>query len=169
MNTLHPTPYTIPIGTITRVHGTQGEVQMHTVNTLFDESDPDFVMLQLDGLQVPFRVTDWRGKGEDLLLTLKGVTTETKAATLVGAEVSMQRCDICHEEEDEEMTWQELQGWTLQDADTGEQWRIASIDESTLNTLACLDDDRLIPLHEDLIESLNEDQQILTIHIAAGI
>ena len=42
---------------------------------------------------------------------------------------------------------------------------IAHIDESTINTLATLEDGRMLPLHEDFITEIDEDAQILRVHL----
>ena len=80
----------IHIGTMRRPHGKSGELQCQMDNAYWDEADADFLILLLDGIFVPFRVEDWRGKGADsLIFRLKGVDTEAKALRLVNAEAYM--------------------------------------------------------------------------------
>ena len=43
------------------------------------------------------------------------------------------------------------------------------IDESTINTLATLDDGRLVPLHEDFIIEIDEENRILRVHFPFAI
>ena len=71
---------TIAIGTITRTHGRQGELQCLMSNTCWEDADPEFLILRIDNILVPFRVTDWRGKGADsIIFQLAGIDNEEKA------------------------------------------------------------------------------------------
>lgn len=104
---------------------------------------PEFIFVQRDGLFVPFR--------------------SANISELMGEEGFVLRSDI-QGEEDGLLTWQDLVGYTIEDEGKtiGE---IASIDESTINTLATLEDGRLLPLHEDFITEINEDARILRVNL----
>ena len=104
---------------------------------------PQFVFVQRDGLFVPFR--------------------SSEIASLMGEEIWVKRSDVA-EEGDSELTWQDLVGYTIIDDETGPIGRIEYVDESTLNTLATLEDGRLLPLHEDFITDIDEDAREL--HVA---
>lgn len=148
-----------PIGTIRKTHGTNGELQALMHSDLFVDSDPEFIILEIDAIQVPFRVLDWRSKGDDVLLRFKGVNTEQAANRLVGAPIFMENAA---EEEDTIMTWQDLIGLRVVDDEQGEQGVIDSVDESTVNTLLFLDNGRVLPIHEDFIVAI--DDTTLTTH-----
>lgn len=155
----------LKIGTFTRLHGKRGEIQCMMDNGYWDETDADFVVMKMEGLNTPFRVIDWRSKSsESILFTLNGIDNEEKALKLCGKEVYMLRCDAAMQEDQSMLTWEDLVGWTLRDAD-GQEVTIREVDCSTLNTLAKLDDERLVPLHEDLINQLDKDNKIITLLI----
>ena len=157
----------LKIGILTRLHGHRGELQCRAENSLWEDADdPTWLFLRLDGLDVPFRVLDWRTKGTDeLLFTLKGVDSEEKALRLVGAEAFMLLREANVPAEGNLMTWQDLAGWTVR-SPYGEEAQIADVDTTTANCLARLHDGRLIPLHEDLIAQINPDDKILTYRLA---
>lgn len=148
-----------PIGTIRKTHGTNGELQALMNSDLFVDTDPEFIILELDAIKVPFRVLDWRSKGDDVLLQLKGVDTEQAANRLVGAPVFMENAVG---QEDTMMTWQDLVGLRVVDDEQGEQGVIDSVNESTANTLLFLDNGRVLPIHEDFIVAI--DDTTLTTH-----
>jgi ribosomal 30S subunit maturation factor RimM len=104
---------------------------------------PDFVFVKRDGLFVPFRAE--------------------QIAELVGEEGFVLRSDV-QEEGDGELTWQDLVGYTLED-DGQTVGKIVQVDESTINTLAILEDERMIPLHEDFIVEIDEDARILRVNM----
>lgn len=105
---------------------------------------PDFVFVQRDGLFVPFR--------------------SSEIAALMGEEIWVKRTDVA-EEDDELLTWQDLVGYTVMDEDK-EMGVIADIDESTINTLATLEDGRMIPLHEDFITEIDEEAHVLHVQLS---
>lgn len=104
---------------------------------------PAFVFVKRDGLFVPFR--------------------SEAIASLMGEEIWLKRSDI-QEEEDGLLTWQDLVGYTIEDAETGTVGTIEAIDESTINTLATLSDGRMVPLHEDFILEIDEEKRVLHVH-----
>ena len=104
---------------------------------------PDFVFVKRDGLFVPFRAE--------------------QIAELVGEEGFVLRSDV-QEEGDGELTWQDLVGYTLED-DGQTVGKIVQVDESTINTLAILEDERMIPLHEDFIVEIDEDARVIRVQL----
>ena len=104
---------------------------------------PPFVFVQRDGLLVPFR--------------------SENISDLIGEEGFVLRRDV-QDEEDGLMTWQDLVGYTISD-DGKTVGIIASIDESTINTLATLEDGRLLPLHEDFIIEIDEQARVLRVRL----
>lgn len=159
----------VRIGTMRRPHGKSGELQCQMDNDYWDEADADFLILLLDGIFVPFRVEDWRGKGADsLIIRLKGVDTEAKALRLVNAEAYMLRRDL-NEEAEEMMTWQDLKGYEVLNSEHVVQGKVATVNESTINTLLEMADGRLLPIHEDLIIEIDAPQKRIILDLPEGL
>ena len=109
---------------------------------------PDFVFVLRDGLFVPFR-------------------TE-RISELIGEEGFVLRSEM-QDEEDGLLTWQDVVGYTIMDeGENGEEEQvgvIAYVDESTINTLATLEDGRMIPLHEDFMTEIDEEARVLHVRL----
>ena len=61
-------------------------------------------------------------------------------------------------------------GYDIIDANSGKPvGRIASVDDTTLNILFCLEDGQLIPASEDLITGLDKENKQITINIPEGL
>ena len=105
---------------------------------------PTFVFVKRDGLFVPFR--------------------SENISELIGEEGFILRSDMQQEDEGT-LTWQDLVGYTMVDDEAGIIGLIDTIDESTINTLATLEDGRMIPLHEDFILDIDEDAHLLRVHL----
>ena len=104
---------------------------------------PPFVFVKRDGLFVPFRAE--------------------QITELVGEEGFVLRSDV-QDEGDGDITWQDLVGYTLED-DGQTVGKIVQVDESTINTLAILEDERMIPLHEDFIVEIDEDARVIRVQL----
>lgn len=104
---------------------------------------PPFVFVKRDGLFVPFR--------------------SEQIVDLVGEEGFVLRSDV-QDEGDGTLTWQDLVGFEIED-DGRVVGKIAQVDESTINTLAVLEDERMIPLHEDFIVEIDEDAHVLRVNL----
>lgn len=153
----------ISIGKITRTHGKRGEVQCLMENEYWDNADATFLILSIDNILVPFRVLDWRGKGSDsLIFQIDRFTDELQAQQLVGYHAYMLKSDISKENEILP-TWQSLKGYRVLDTDQGELGIITDVDETTINTLITLNNNQLIPLHEDFIIDILQEKQQITI------
>ncbi len=159
----------IHIGRIQRTHGTAGELQCRMLNTLWEDNDATFIILKVDGIYVPFRVTDWRTKGsDDVLLTIYDVSTEQRAARFIGCEAYMLRSDLPEETADQPDI-DALNGYTITDNRRGEIGRITAIDTSTMNTLVQLDNGVLIPLHEDFITGIDAQTHVIRVDLPEGL
>lgn len=157
------TEQVISIGRITRTHGKRGEIQCLTANEYWDNAEATFLILSIENILVPFRVLNWRGKGSDsLIFQLDHINNEQSAQQLIGCQAYMLVSNLS--EEDELLpTWQSLTGYRVLDTDQGELGTIIHVDESTINTLITLDNDQLIPLHEDFIIDIDQENKLLTI------
>lgn len=156
----------IRIGRFSRTHGKSGELQCQMDNTLWDDAQAEFIVLDIDRILTPYRVDDWRGKGNDsLLFQLSGVNSEEKALSLVGATVYMLQSDVESDAADHPITWQSLTGFRVIDIDQGDLGIVKEVNETTANTLLTLSDGRLIPIHEDFIIDLDTNSHLLHIRL----
>lgn len=103
---------------------------------------PEFVFVQRDGLFVPFR--------------------SSEIASLMGEEIWVNKQEM--EVEEDEMAWTDFEGWTLVDGNTT-LGKIIRVDDSTMNIFAELEDGRMIPLHEDFIAQIDEDDKTLHVNL----
>ena len=155
----------ISIGTLAKPFGTQGAVLCRTTNNRWQGGE--FIVLSMDNIFVPFTVINYHEHGQDIVFELKYIDSEAKARTLTGREVYMFRSDITEDEQDE-MLWTDFVGYTVIDTDQGTLGTITDIDDSTENILATLNSklstlNYMIPLHEDFIQSIDEQNRVLTI------
>ena len=157
------------IGKLGKTHGVKGEISFLFDDDVFDRVDADYLILKIDGILVPFFIEEYRFKSDsNALMKFEGIDTQEQARDLTGTDVYFPRS--LADSDDGTLTWSVLVGFDIIDADSGRTvGRIASVDDSTLNILFCLDDGRLIPASEDLIIAVDQQARSLTMHIPASL
>ena len=157
------------IGRLGKAHGIRGKVSFLFDDDVFDRVDADYLILDIDGILVPFFLEEYRFKSEaNALVKFDGIDTLERAKELTGCEVYFPR--ELTDEDSEHISWAEIVGYQLIDAETGSvAGTIASVDDSTLNTLFELEDGRLIPASEELITHIDTKKHQIEIKLPEGI
>lgn len=157
------------IGRIGKTHGVRGEVMFQFDDDVFDRTDADYLILDLDGIFVPFFIEEYRFRSDSTaILKFDGIDTQERARELTGTEVFFPLSLVPDDEE--EITLSFLVGFDLIEAKTKQQiGRIASIDDQTANILFCLEDGTLIPANDDLITHIDKDSRQITIDLPEGL
>jgi 16S rRNA processing protein RimM len=156
------------IGKIGKPHGVKGEVSFQFDDDIFDRADADFLILELDGILVPFFIEEYRFRSDSLaLMKLEGIDTQERARELTNCEVFFPR----EQQDDEEnLSWAAIIGFTVIDEQTNTPvGTIASVDDSTENILFELEDGTLIPASENLITNIDTKKRTITIDLPEGL
>ena len=156
------------IGRLGKTHGVRGEISFLFDDDVFDRTDADYLILRVDGILVPFFIEEYRFKSDaNAIVKFDGIDTQERARELTGCDVYFPRSLA---EGDDSISWSVLVGFDILEAQSGKTiGRIASIDDSTLNILFCLDDGRLIPASDDLITAIDQQARTITMHIPEGL
>ena len=157
------------IGRIGKAHGVKGEVSFNFDDDVFDRVDAEYLILEVDGILVPFFMEEYRFRSDSTaLVKFEDIDTQERARELTNCDVYFPR-DLADDEE-EVLTYSFLVGFGIIDVSTGKKvGTIASIDESTLNILFELEDGMLIPASEELITDIDKDNKTITLALPEGI
>lgn len=157
------------IGRIGRPHGVKGEVVFWYDDDVFDRADCDYVVLSVDGILVPFFIEEYRFRsGDTALLKLCDVDTQEQAAALTGCDVFFPTA--LGAPDDGSMPLAALVGCVLVNAaDGAEVGRIARVDDATANILFELEDGRLVPAAEELIEDFDMEKRMISVRLPEGL
>lgn len=158
------------IGRLGKAHGIKGEVSMMIDDDAFDRVDAEYLILELDGIMVPFFMEEYRFKtNETVLVKFEGVDTQERAKELTGTDVFFP-CFLADDNGADEIYYSRLVGYQLIDAESRELiGKIATVDEQTMNVIFELVDGRLIPASEELIAGIDTDKKEITMTIPEGI
>ena len=74
------------IGRIGKPHGVHGEVQMQYSDDVFDVVDANYLLLNVDGILVPFFMEEYRFRSDEIvLMKFCDINTEAQARELTGS------------------------------------------------------------------------------------
>ena len=157
------------IGKLGKIHGIKGEISFLFDDDIFDRVDADYLILDIDGILVPFFIEEYRFKTDsNALMKFDGMDTQEQVRELTGCDVYFPR--ELADEDSTGLSWAALVGYELVQAQTGiAVGKIASIDDTTINILFELEDGKLIPASEELITDIDTKKQQIIINLPEGI
>ena len=158
-----------PIGRIGKTHGVRGELSFFFDDDIFDRVDADFLVLDVDGILVPFFLEEYRFKSDTTaIVKFEDIDTQERAHELTGCDVYFPR--TLANNEDSEISLSLLVGFDVVE-EIGHRTigRIAAIDDTTQNLLFELEDGRLIPANDDLITDIDQQARTITMQLPEGL
>ena len=157
------------IGRLGKTHGVRGEVSLQFDDDVFDRVDADYLVLEIDGILVPFFMEEYRFRSDSVcLVKFCGVDTQQRASELTGCEVWFPRA--LADGTDDAPSLASLVGFSLIDASNAVTvGRIVAIDDTTANVLFELEDGRLIPANDDLVSDIDMQQRTITMTLPEGL
>lgn len=166
---------TVTIGKFQKTHALKGELNaiIDIDPSYFEDGHP--VIVETDGILVPFFAESIRPKGKhSFLIKLEGVENESEASSFVNHEIMMLKKDAQEWLGDvDSEDYDSLIGYKVIDSATGKEiGEIEDIYDETDNILFSVsygNESVLIPASEDLIEEIDDDLHTITIHIPEGL
>jgi 16S rRNA processing protein RimM len=162
----------IPIGQITKPHGISGEMSFSFTTDIFDREEVPYFIFELEGILVPFFLTEYRFKSNTTaLLKLEGIENDEQARNFAGLTVYLPKSYL-EKVEDTEIELDYFAGFSLIDAEKGLLGVISEVDQTTENVLFVIplnDDELLIPAGEEYIEEIDHDKKIIYVKLPEGL
>lgn len=157
------------IGRLGKAHGVKGEVSFQFDDDIFDTTDADYLILEIDGILVPFFMEEYRFRNDSLaLVKFCDVDTQQRASELTGCDVYFPR--TLAEEFEGQLSLSSLVGFDIVETSNGKVvGKIAAIDDTTQNILFELEDGRLIPASDELITNIDTNRQQIIMQIPTGL
>ena len=156
------------IGRLGKAHGVKGEVSFQFDDDIFDRIACDYLVLDVDGILIPFFIEEYRFRSDVVaLVKFEDIDTQQRASELTGCDVYFPRALA---DQDVNPTLALLVGFNIVEANEGRTiGRIAAIDDTTANLLFELEDGRLIPASDDLIDDIDQRGESITMHLPEGL
>lgn len=167
-----------PIGNLIKPHGIKGEI-LASLDYDMDLSDVQCVILEMDGIFVPFFIESVRPKSTSSdLIQIEDIDSEIKAKAVCGKELYVLKTDLPESlsESDEGFFTSDLIGFAIYDTDDNRIGEIIDFDDSTDNPLFMVrpvsgDTQNIIyiPVAEDFIEVIDVESRIVTMDLPQGL
>ena len=160
------------IGRIGKPHGVKGEMNFMFTDDVFDRTDSDYLIIEVEGLLVPFFIEEYRFRSDETaLLKLCDIDTQEQARQFTNCEVFFERSKA--DTPADELTWAQIVGFQIVDENNGEiVGKIVAVDDSTENTLfevQVAQRQILIPASDSLIRNIDTQSQTITMTIPDGL
>lgn len=162
-----------PIGQLGKPHGVKGEISFWFTDDVFDRVDADWLLVEIDGILVPFFMEEYRFRSDELaLVKFEDVDTEVRARELTGCKVYFPRAFA--DADDDHLTWAQIIGYQIIDAKSGVMvGTVSGVDDSTANTLFHVstpeEGELLIPADEELITDIDKTTRHITMNLPEGL
>lgn len=163
----------VDVGVFGKPHGVKGEIYASLDADGLEIEVGDFVFATLDGLDVPFRVLAVRPKGAGVLLSLRSIDSEVKAALLANKTLRME-VDLGDDTDDDDgnVYLEDLIDYTIV-SDQITVGSVCDIDDSTadnpLFVVATATGEILIPAAADLINDIDNENKTIIMSLPEGL
>ncbi len=157
-----------PIGIFGKTHGIKGEINLE-LNIDFDLENTPYIIVDIDGIFVPFFIEDYRYKSDTMALVLfEDINTEEQVRPFFGKKAYVKK-DALGEDENDEMSINYYVGFTMLTPQRVVIGQIVEIDDSTANVLFVLDNDALVPVGAVEVLDLDTDNHTMIVEIPEGL
>ena len=161
------------IGRLGKAHGVKGEVSFQFDDDIFDQIDADYLVLDIEGILVPFFMEEYRFRNDSVcLVKFCDIDTQEQARELTNCEVYFPR--NLSDSGDDDISLSELNGFKLIDHIYNKVvGTIYGIDDSTQNILFEVKtesgDELLIPASPELIRSIDAEEHTINMELPEGL
>lgn len=176
MSSTRPAPITDAdvraVGRLLKPHGVCGEITA-LVTADVDLSELSCILLRLDGIYVPFFIASVRPKSAETdLLTLDGISDDSKASALCPTEIFALVSELPADEDTEGFYASDLIGFEAM-ADGNDFGKITGIDDTTENYLFIIEtpggEKRMIPVTDEFIDDIDQARRIISFSLPEGL
>lgn len=161
------------IGTITKAHGLRGEVVFHFSDDIFDTVDADYLIIEADGILVPFFISEYRFRSDSsALMKFDDIDSAEQSRQILGCDVYFEKSKTVEANEDE-MSLRYFVGFKILDEKDEEIGVITDIDDQTDNWLFVVErkngDEALVPAQDAFIVDINHEKRSISMDLPIGL
>lgn len=165
----------VKFGFISKFRGIQGEVELTFTDDPFDRGDIEYIVLDIDGILVPFFWEEYRYKNSDTaIFKLEDINNEEQAKKLVGRVAYYPLAHLVTDEEEGLSSLRALTGFSVTEARGGRLLgSVESVDDSSANVLLYIETpegkELIIPYHDDFLVDYDLKQRTLELELPEGL
>jgi len=161
----------IKAGRVAKPHGIKGEMTLVSDIDLLAHETP-YLVLDIDGIFVPFFIESLRPKGSDFLVRFKRAESEAQLRDITGRPLYFP-LQYLPDEFEVEASWNDYIGYTVEDERVGVLGELIDVDDSTMNILFTVappsGDELLIPAADDFFLEIDDTRRHLILSLPEGL
>lgn len=161
------------IGRIVKPHGLKGEVSFSFSDDIFDRTDSEYLICDMDGILVPFFMEEYRFRSDSAaIVKFEGIDSEEDARRLVGCDVYFPQ-KMAVEEGGDELSLYYFVGFEVFEYEGDRIGTIVAVDDNTENWLFEIEIGEgktvLVPAHEEFIVDIDHEQKRMVMNLPDGL
>ena len=157
-----------PIGIFGKTHGIKGKINLE-LNVDFDLENTPYIIVDIDGIFVPFFINDYRYKSDTVaLVQFEDIDTEERVRPFFGKKAYVKK-EVLDDGEEDELSINYYVGFTMLTPQRTVIGQIVEIDDSTANVLFVLDNDTLVPVGAVEVLDLDPDRHTMIVEVPEGL
>ncbi|GBU07157.1 ribosome maturation factor RimM [Bacteroidales bacterium] len=161
------------VGQFNKPHGVKGDLSFACKHSSWELDKATFLLCELDGIMVPFRVEAFRQKvGGNAYIKLKGFDSDNKARLFNNLDVYVSKENLAESEISQVSGWEDIIGFEVFDRELGSLGLIKDVDESTMNVLLVVENEFgevLIPAVSEIVLDIDKDKKHLQVLLPEGL
>ncbi len=160
----------VEVGKIVKTHGVNGEVIVELDNPAILEDTTEPVVLEIEGLRVPFFIAQARAvSAQRARVQFDCTHTEQRAKTLVGCKFFVSP-DVFDDIDDEYASPSAIVGFTVVDKRHGDIGKVLSVDNLNINPIMVVGEKQtLIPFHPEFVSKIDFRKRQVRVALPDGL
>lgn len=160
----------VEVGKIVKTHGVNGEVIVELDNPAILEDTTEPVVLEIEGLRVPFFISQARAvSAQRARVQFDCTHTEQRAKTLVGCKFFVSP-DVFDDIDDEYASPSAIVGFTVVDKRHGDIGKVLSVDNLNINPIMVVGEKQtLIPFHPEFVSKIDFRKRQVRVALPDGL
>jgi len=162
------------IGRMGKVHGLKGEINFQFTDDVWDRTDSDYIICEVDGILVPFFIEEYRFRSDSTaIMKLEDLESADAVQFLVNSDVYIEK-KYQEELDEDEVALNYFIGFKMIDGDNGQEiGTIIDIDDQTDNWLFIVErkdgNEVMIPAHEEFISEIIQEEKTMVMDLPLGL
>ena len=162
------------IGKLTKTHGLKGELNFQFTDDVWDRTESEYLICEIDGILVPFFLEEYRFRSESTaLVKFEDLDSADAVQFLVNSEVFFEK-KYQDELDEDEVSLNYFIGFKMIDGDDNSTiGTITDIDDNTENWLFIVErpdgSEVMIPAHEEFIAEIKQEEQTMIMDLPLGL
>lgn len=157
-----------------KAHGLKGEINFQFTDDIWDRTDCDYIICEVDGILVPFFIEEYRFRSDSTaIMKFEDIDTIEAVQMLVNSPVFFEK-KYQEELDEDEVSLHYFIGFRMTDGDNGQLiGTITDIDDQTDNWLFIVErpdgSEVMIPAHEEFIADIKQEEKTMIMDLPIGL